>query len=186
MGSFFVMECAGRAPIGGVDLVTEVEESPWMEGTTVPTPVGPIVYETDQQRPGNLKAMYELSALLVRVDLLQAILDSGVDNIQVFDATVQDPTEGVDHINYRACNIIGPVAAADMKRSVLMHDETVTGLDHDFAELVLDETRIPPDVLLFRLAESTSAIVVHQRVREEIESRGIEGMVFYEPGEWSG
>ncbi len=186
MGTFFVMECDGQAPIGRVDLVSVVEESPWMDGTMVPPPEGPVLFRAHSRRRGNLKAMYELSALLVREDLLQAILDSGVDNLQVFEAIVQDPTGGVDHINYRACNVIGVVAAADMQRSVLMHDETVTGLDHDFAELVLDEARIPADVLLFRLAESTSAIVVHQRVREEIEARGIEGMIFYEPGEWSG
>ena len=60
------------------------------------------------------------------------------------------------------------------------------GLDHDFANLVLDEQRIPSKLLLFRLAESVNAIIVHEKIKKTIEAQGIEGMVFYGSGEWSG
>ena len=51
--------------------------------------------------------------------------------------------------------------------------------------LTLDEGRTG-SLRIFRLAESVSAIVVSDRVRAAIESASIEGMYFYEAGEWSG
>ena len=41
-------------------------------------------------------------------------------------------------------------------------------------------------ILLFRLAESENAIVVHERVKKGVQAAGIPGMTFYDAGEWSG
>lgn len=183
---YFVMECVGCAPIGTVDLVGRVRGLPWLSGSAVPPPAVPVPYRTDPQRPGNLKAMYEASAPLMRADLVQAMLESGVDNIQFFDAVIEDAVAGVRRYDYKAFNIIGIVACADALTSEFMHQESISGLDRDFAALVIAEERIPPDIRLFRLAEANSAIVVHHSVRDAIEARRIEGMIFYEPGEWSG
>ena len=186
MSSFLVMECKGKAPIGRVDVVTDIEDAPWQTGALVKNPSDVIVYKTHSTRRGNLKAMYGLSVPIIRQDLLQALLDAGVDNLQLFDAVVRDPVTGAEHTNYRAFNVVGVVMAADMGKSELMHEDTLTGVDRDFAHLVLDEGRIRSGLLLFRLAEATNAIVVHEKIKDMIEARNIEGMVFYEPGEWSG
>ena len=67
-----------------------------------------------------------------------------------------------------------------------LHGESLTGIDRDFRKLVIDNERVRSTLLMFRLAESVNAIVVHESVRKAIELAKIEGMVFYEPGEWSG
>lgn len=57
--------------------------------------------------------------------------------------------------------------------------------DADFHALIIDESKTA-GLLLFRLAENISAIVVHERVKQSIEAAGIPGFAFYGPGEWSG
>ncbi len=157
-----------------------------MTGAQVRNPDQVLLYNIHSKRRGNLKAMYKLDAPLIRVDLLQVLIDAGVDNLQLFEAVVRDTASGEEHKNYRAFNVVGVISAADMSESSVMHDGSLTGLDHDFANLVLDEQRIPSKLLLFRLAESVNAIIVHEKIKKTIEAQGIEGMVFYGSGEWSG
>lgn len=186
MTTFFVMECRGRSPIARVELVSKVGDAPWMSGATVRGPGEPVEYGVHPKRQGNLLAMYELSVPLIREDLLDALRGAGADNLQLFPAVIRNGASGAEHRDYRAFNVLGVVSGADTSRSTFMHGESITGVDRDFAGLVLDETRIPSDLRLFRLAESVNAIVVHARVRDAIEARRIDGMVFYGPGEWSG
>ena len=186
MMSYFVMECRGRSPLARVSLVTELDNTPWMTGAVIKEPGQVIEYKVHSKIRGNLKAMYEFDVPLFRKDLLQALFDAGVDNLQLFDAVIRDRVDGVSFNNYFAFNVVGVVSAADMEKSVLMHEETLSDLDHDFSSLVIDTDKVPKDLLLFRLAESVNAIVVHQKVKDLIEQRKIEGMVFYESGVWSG
>ena len=186
MTDFVVMECHGPLPLARVGIVTDVEDSPWMHGVRVDDP-GLVRCSVDPDRPGKLSALYEyLDVPLIRLDLLAQLQAAGVDNLQLFEANIVDPTTGVEHTNYRAFNILGLVSGADMGASQLMHPGSLTGIDHDFASLVFDREKLRPDLLLFRLAESVNAIVVHEKVRRQIEASGIEGMVFYASGEWSG
>ena len=92
---------------------------------------------------------------------------------------------GEEHKNYKAFNIVGLVAAADMGASQLMGTSTSTMGDVDFAGLVIDESKTH-GLLLFRLAEATNAIVVHEEIKAAIDAAQIPGFVFYGPGEWSG
>ena len=80
---------------------------------------------------------------------------------------------------------MGVVSAADMDASELMGTSDSTMIDADFDSLVIDEERAG-SFKLFRLAESINAIIVSDAVRLEIEGRAIPGMVFYDPGDWSG
>ena len=57
--------------------------------------------------------------------------------------------------------------------------------DVDFHSLVIDEARTH-GLMLFRLAEARTAIIVHERIKQAIDDAGIPGFVFYEPGDWSG
>ena len=92
---------------------------------------------------------------------------------------------GEEHTNYKAFNVVGLVAAADLGASKMMGTTSSTLIDADFASLALDESKAH-GLLLFRLAENVSAIVVDERVRQEIEGRKIPGILFYASGEWSG
>ena len=180
------MACTGEFPVTSVDLLTDIDDAPWMNGELVRPPVARLEYLLEEDRPGYLQPMYAVSVPIMAADLLQVILAAGVDNLQFFPAVVRDPLSGEEHTDYYAFNILGKVAAADLGRSRTMHDLTITGLDRDFSSLVLDQSAIPKDLLMFRLAESVNAIVVHPELRARIEASDIEGMVFYEVGEWAG
>lgn len=183
---YFVMTCEGEYPIAALDEEPELDETPWMHGSTVDPPNIELVYTLDPERAGNLKAMYDAPEYpIIRDDLIAALQAAGVDNLQLFDAVVRDPETGKEYTNYKAFNIVGVVSAADMDGSVLMGTSDSTMIDIDFDSLVIDEEKAG-QFRLFRLAESVSAIIVSDAVRLEIERRGIPGMVFYDPSNWSG
>lgn len=182
----FVMTCEGVVPGTSVTMVSEWNGPPWMTGELIIAPVPtPVVFTLDAEYPGKLKPMYEGTILLMRDDLLRALDSAGVDNLQSFPAVIVDDTKGEKHTNYSAVNIVGTIACADMAESERMDDEDDEDLVNvDFDSLVIDEAKAG-DALLFRLAESVSAIIVHQRVRDAVDG-AIPGMTFYGPGEWAG
>ncbi len=183
---YYVMSCEGLYPRTAILGSPEVPGSPWNDGQPLAEAIEePLVYTLDPRRPGNMLPLYDIEETLIRDDLLGALESAGVDNLQTYRAVIRDAKKNVDHSNYRAVNILGVVACADMDQSERMETTDSTMIDVDFRSLVIDEAKTG-GALLFRLAESVSAIVVHEKVKKAIEDAGIPGMVFYEPGEWSG
>ena len=134
-----------------------------------------------------MKAMYDAeSPPLMRNDLIGALREAGAENLELFPVLIEDPATGEVAENYKAFNIEGLAACTDMDASEFMEEPEDSGMtDMDFSSLVIDESRTN-GLHLFRLAECLSAIVVSENVRRKIEEKGIAGMVFYGPGEWSG
>jgi len=180
------MVCEGKHPIMPIAKGPNVRGR-WRSGRPLAAPVAPpLVYILDRDYPGAPKAMYQAESVpVVRDDVVQALKKAGVDNIEYVDAILQNPLTGTEERNYKAFNIVGVVAAADMNASELMGTSKSTIGDVDFHALTLDESKTG-GLLLFRLAEALNAIVVHASVRKAIEDAGIPGFVFYGPGEWSG
>ena len=183
---YFVMTCKGVFPSAVIDRGPEMDDAPWNDGAAIDQNFDvPLTY-TLKPKAGNLKAMYEALAYPLMSDaLIAALRTSGVDNLQLFDARIEDPRTGEVHTNYKAFNVVGVVAAADMMKSVLMGTSDSQMIDVDFESLAIDESKAAP-FLMFRLAESVSAIIVSEAVRREIERHKIPGMNFYEPSDWSG
>ena len=184
--SYYVMTCEGLNPRVGLRKIPSLPRGPWFRGREITYPVKqPLRYGLDPHAKGHLLPLYEASAPLFREDLLAALEKSGVDNLQLFDAVVIEPKTKVEHTNYKAVNIIGRVAAADMANSTLMNLPNPELFGQSFDALAIDEKKAG-GLLLFRLDESASAIVVHDRVKKGVEAAEIPGMTFYESGEWSG
>jgi hypothetical protein len=55
----------------------------------------------------------------------------------------------------------------------------------DLHSLAIDPSKTR-NALMFRLAENTSAVLVHERVRQYVESRGITTLSWYNPEQWAG
>ena len=184
--SYYVMVGEGEDPIMPIAKGPDLEGN-WRDGAVLTDPIPqPLVYTLDAEYPGDPKPMYYEKAIpVMRDDVAEVLARAGVDNIQYFDAILKDPGSGREYRNYKAYNIVGLVACADMKKSVLMGTSASTMGDADFHKLVIDESKTG-GLLLFRLAENVSAIVVHERVKQAIEASSIPGFVFYGPGEWSG
>lgn len=165
----------------------------WMRGELLAIDVPePVVYDLEDDsryeydEVPNIRALSKgLTILFMRNDLYDALMAAGVDNLQVYDAVIRDLQRGIVHKNYKAFNIVGAVSAADMDVSRMMGATNNEVIDVDFDRLVIDEEKCN-GLRLFRLAENVSAIIVDEKVRQEIERRSIEGMFFYASGEWSG
>lgn len=104
--------------------------------------------------------------------LVSVLHAAGVDNLQVFPTLIRK-TESGERIDrgFLFVNIVGTSACADIARS----DASPLGASHYFHELVIDESRAG-DLLLFRLAESSFEVIVHERVAAAIEGGDFRGV----------
>jgi hypothetical protein len=193
--AYYVMVGEGIYPIAAIEDChsDHLEVDSWMRGElltmTVPEPIvydlaDDTKYEYDQIP--NIRTLSKgLPIPFMRNDLYEALLAAGVDNLQVYDAVIRDLQRGVDHKNFKAFNIVGTIAAADMTASTMMGTSVSTMIDADFDRLVIDESKCHGH-LLFRLSENITAIIVHESIKKEVEKRNIEGVFFYANNEWSG
>ncbi len=154
-------------------------------------PSTPLVYQIDEDDEGTLVPFFEeLDAPLMSEPLIEVLRSAGVDNLDTYDAVIRETRTGREHRGYKAVNIVGLVKAADESSNT---EDLGLGDDDGliatwFEDLVVSEARAR-GLLLFRLAESVSTILIHKRVKEQIESAsipGVEHLVFIHPARWSG
>lgn len=192
-GPYYVLMCftpwfTKSASIGPAPEVEGV--SSWIKGQLIDAPVPqPLQFtvepdEDDREpdEPGVLLEMYQDSYVLMTDRLVDALRAAGVDNLQLFDAVISDPRTGSVASNYKVVNVVGVVACADLGRSTY----TATGtplIDVSFDSLVIDEKRAG-GLLLFRLAESLSAIIVHERVKRHLLATGFDMLTFRDPAKY--
>lgn len=181
---YYLLECYGppdqeRAAIDRVPTGLY-----WNRGIRFDHPV-PEPLEVLLDGDGILMPMFNRGILLFSDDLVRAMREAGVDNIDCYDAVTVDPIGNKRYTNYKAVNIIGLVAAADLSKSQYTAPSGRALIDTDFDSLAIDESR-SHGMLLFRLAECVSAIVIHSSVREHIERKGIPHLNFVEPESWIG
>lgn len=112
--------------------------------------------------------------------LIEALTACGVDNLVTYPCEITDPDNGHIYTNYKSVNIIGLISAADMQKSnATVHPNGPAMYDVDFDGLVIDPSRAMGQ-LMFRLAESTNAIIVHQQVKDFLLDKGFTDLAFYE------
>jgi hypothetical protein len=114
--------------------------------------------------------------------LKQTLDSAGVDNISYLPVMARNTETGQTY-DYFAFNLVGLVSAVDFKKSKIgSHDGKFVG-DSQIYDLVIDESKCR-NMLMFRLAEQFSTILVHQRVKEAIEKNGIKTVKFLKPEEF--
>jgi hypothetical protein len=180
-----MLECYGppdqeRASIDRAPAIPGVQ---WVLGQrfSVPIPT-PLEITLD---PGLMMPMFYKGILLWSDALIAAVREEAVDNFDTYDAVLLDPSTGKRYTDYKAVNIIGLVAAADLSKSKYSAPSGRPVIDTDFDSVVIDESKTY-DLPLFRLAECVTAIVIHENVRKRIESRGIRYLDFVSPEKWIG
>lgn len=164
-----------------------IRELKWRYGQRFSVSVPePLEYElkridTDASDHGpEMPEMLKANTLLFRDDLISALHECGVDNVDYYETKVKDPESGVVHTNYKAANIIGLVAAADMAKSDATVHPGGPVLDVDFDRLAIDESKVG-GLLMFRLAESSTTVLVHERVKTYLVKKGFNNLTFYDP-----
>ena len=120
----------------------------------------------------------DMSVPLMSKRLRQAIESAGVDNIEFYPVTVRNSQTG-EAYEYFAFNLVGRVAAADPAAKMSSHDGDFVG-DTQVYELAIDESRAR-GLLMFRLEEKFTVILVHRTVKEAIERASIGSVTFVTP-----
>lgn len=124
-------------------------------------------------------------------EFYQEMRDAGVDDVDQYlrDIGYQDigewidPKPGAVFTNYKAVNVLGLVAAANMAKSEATVHGGIPLIDVDFDSLVIDESKTL-GIKMFRLAESTNAILVHESLRDALLAKGFgSDIAFYDPAE---
>ncbi len=127
---------------------------------------------------GKPPEMFDEYMCLMSAKMIDVLKKSGVDNIEVFPAKLVDGPNSRT-FDYFAVNIIGMVAAADLGKSEWENLDGEPKIDTAFTTLVVnpDKARGLP---IFRLAESTGTILVHERIKSALEASGLETLRFSE------
>jgi hypothetical protein len=158
----------------------------WQTGSRFEEPPPtPVRVELNPDFPGVMVPMFDSGILLFTNAMLEAVWKAGVDNLDTYEAVISDPTTGQVYTNYKAVNIIGAVAGADLSKSVFQAPSGSPIIDTDFDSLALNEQKVR-GLLMFRLAEAVNGIVVHERVKTRLEQSGIPYLDFTEPASWIG
>lgn len=152
-------------------------------GESVPIPIPKILLTmSDNCHIGRLTdhlSITETTGLVFSSKFRELLKILRVENIQYFDFEMLNPEDGSRYTDYKIANIVGHVDCVDKERSDLKYWEN--GNIKRVRKLVLDESRIPPELKIFRLSSRRILTVVHESIRNAIISAGITGCVFYKP-----
>lgn len=155
----------------------------WIDGAPLRKPIQqPLVYEIEQGDEGEMGAYFRTSAPLMSKDLVKVLQRCGVDNLVLYEAVIRELATGREYADYWAVNLLGLIRGADPAQSV---STSLEGMGNWFSRLVLNDgaTR---SLLMFRLRENLSKIIVHRRVRDAIEAQPFSLLQFISIDEFSG
>lgn len=165
--------------------VPEFDDVSWIRGERIVAPLPkPIDLDLDTSEGSVMVPMFDEGILVMSDAMIEALQQAGADNLQLFDVVLHDRQGGKDYPEYKAVNIVGAIACADLDASEFeAFGEPV--IDVDFDSLSIDASRTG-GALLFRLAECVTGIVVHDAVKRQLERNGIQYLYFLPPREWVG
>lgn len=179
---FYSMDQAGR-PKRWLDIDDYIAKGykkshKWFRGEVFTKPVPFMELKLLHNHPANTSMsdflapyMNQCGCNFFRDDLIAALEEFGVNNLVKYPVSITDPDDGMVYTNYKAVNIIGVVSAADMNKSKYKLNDDIPLIDVAFDELVLKEND-SQDLLMFRLAESLTTILVHESVRDYLLKKG--------------
>ncbi len=133
----------------------------------------PWPFSLRHERPEPLQMSdYYPHVKLMSNRLVEALKSSGVDNIELFEAQIVNEAGGGKISGYQVVNVLGLVSAADPRASKSRPLANV----RSFQKLVLDESRTR-GLLLFRLAESLTDIIIAEKVAKRVQDGGFVDVV---------
>ena len=140
---------------------------------------------SDDSRMGNMTdhlSIDEACGLVFSKRLRDLLQNIAVDNIQYFDFDIVYPKGNNVYTDYKIANVVGLVDCVDKDKSDLTFYDS--GTIEFIDKLVLDESKIPPELNVFRLSNRSTLTIVHQSVKDAVVNAGITGCVFYKVEEY--
>ena len=190
---YYIMKCPKLCNSAG-EVYTEIHNSFRIAGIRLWTNGQPLPDDKKKEIPNPIEILFDVfrgyngppreytdTGIPVMSKRLRDTLSSlGVDNIDFFP-TILTNSSTAETYPYYAYKIVGLVSLADMQKSEFVtYRNSAPVIDVSFQKLVFDHSK-GRGQLLFRLAESTSTIVVHETVKQGIEKAGINTIEFFEP-----
>ncbi|PKG84087.1 hypothetical protein CXF85_09205 [Colwellia sp. 75C3] len=159
------------------DLPNEAKDD-WMYGQAfTKAPKEPIIVDISDDEENNIPVSFYSDPPVATNEFIGALLEVGIDNLAIYDAVLRSWPDGeVEHKDYKAFNIIGLVKAAGPETEFAT--ESRDG-DASITKLQADTSAIK-GLYMFRLAESWDTIVVHEKVKNHLESKSFIGLKFKE------
>lgn len=156
----------------------------WFGGRRFETaPTEPVVVKIiPDNEDGDLLPFFG-TATLMSTSFHEALLEAGVDNLDVYEAVIQSQDGSIIHRGYKAFNIVGLVRAADLERTSFSNPEGSRLIDASIETLAIDPDKAG-GALMFRLAEYVGAVIVHEKVKNTLEPKGFPHVRFVEPSEF--
>jgi hypothetical protein len=177
-----------RALIGSQPDLAGVVKEPffsWISGSLIKESLpGPLDFQLDPDAGDYVTDFFPPAIPLMSGRMLSALADAGVDNIQTYDAILRDRAGTPLGEVFKAVNIVGRVACADLDASECDVDNPANPIGVNFESLVIDEAKAR-DLLFFRLHEASTGIVVHDSVKTKLDRFGLRGVDFVTPEDWS-
>ena len=165
----------------GMPDLPEEDEDDWMFGQPFTVePEQPIFVDIREDQENLKRLSFYKNPPVATKAFVDALVEAGVDNIATYDVVLTsqtDPSITID--GYKAINIIGLVKAAG-PGTVYLTDSRIGDACMKNVEL---EPRSIKGLYMFRLAQSMRTIVVHEKVKQCLEARGFEDLIFTEPGD---
>jgi len=151
----------------------------------------PLRYEIHEDDEGVMRPFFSAESQPLMSDgILEILFKCGVDNLDTYRAEIVETRTEKIHVDYKAVNIIGLVAAAgeesETKSLGLGPDDSL--VSSWFEKLVISETKAH-GFLMFRMAESVSIVIVHRKIKEAVENAnlpGVDKLDFIHPARWKG
>lgn len=180
---YFVLQPVMRGGMLLAPLVDAPGDQGWTEGVRFDTaPTTPVV--------AKIRAGYEAAEPreflgvppIMSERLAKVVAACGVTNVDFYDAVLRSSDGKTVLRGYKAFNLVGLVAAADMRATRFAASNPSRSTDASIESLAIDPEKTAGR-LMFRLEENTSTIVVHDAVRTAIENAGIANVLFVEPSE---
>ncbi|TQV85887.1 imm11 family protein [Aliikangiella coralliicola] len=196
MSEYFMLECYMPIEWDDIALLKSVyfkaietwrnDIDSWRMGKRFVSEIpNPIQVKIRPGYPDALKEMYYNDAIIMTKRLVEALQEAGVDNLDTYPCVITNEKTGFRTENYVAVNLIGLVKAADISKSNVVGGDEEHLLDTDFDGVAIDPKKAK-DYLMFRLAENTSAIVIHRSVKEHLVKKGFNMLTYVEPKDWIG
>jgi len=142
----------------------------------------PFEVELDDTYGTKMADLFDSQMFLCSNRLIEGFKKAGIKNLDLYDINLIDKKRKKKFENYKAVQIIGKIAAADMKKSKSHDPMNIGHTIVQFHNLVIDEKKIGK-ALMFRLAEDCSTILIHEKVKKELEKIPLEWVTIAKPEE---
>ena len=174
-----VMEIHNTFDIGDIYMWEDGLPLEQEERESIPNPIE-IDFDVFRGYVGPPKEFEDLGISIMSQRLHDVLISEGVDNIEFFPAVLTN-TSTDEKFKYYAYKLVGIISLMNKSRSEYeTYRNTEPVSIHKF---VADESKAH-GLLMFRMAESITAIVVHESVKKAIEAAGIDTIEFIKPEDY--